>query len=268
MNKGKILIGSPIYQKPIILELFLHCLSRLQLADYEVHYHFIDDNRDAQSRHILHTFQQNNRNVLIESAREEAEDPYHGHNWSQKKIWKVAGFKNRIIEHARCEVFDYLFLVDSDLLLYPQTISCLIDARKEIVSEVFWTKWVETSVQQPQVWLTDDYIQYKKEVGEKVSKEEERVRTFAFFDMLKKPGVYEVGGLGACTLIARSALEKGVSFKQIKNLSFWGEDRHFCVRASALGIDLFVDTHYPAFHIFRDLELKGGFEFLSNLLNI
>lgn len=75
---------------------------------------------------------------------------------------------------------------------------------------------------------------------------------------LRQPGVYEVGGLGACTLIRRSALEKGVRFERIRNLSLWGEDRHFCVRAAALGIPLFVDTRNPAFHIYRDSDLEGA----------
>src|SRR5690606_16569030 len=41
-----------------------------------------------------------------------------------------------------------------------------------------------------------------------------------------------------------------------KNISFWGEDRHFCIRAQALGFDLFVDTNYPAFHIYREDDLQ------------
>lgn len=63
-----------------------------------------------------------------------------------------------------------------------------------------------------------------------------------------------VGGLGACTLIRRKALLAGVSFKQLSNLSFWGEDRHFCIRAQALGLSLFVDTHHPAFHLYRESD--------------
>ena len=43
-----------------------------------------------------------------------------------------------------------------------------------------------------------------------------------------------------------------------------GRDRHFCVRAIVLGIDLFVDTHYPSYHIFRAEELHKGLEFLEN----
>ena len=43
-----------------------------------------------------------------------------------------------------------------------------------------------------------------------------------FVSRLTEPGVYEVGGLGACTLIHRQALLRGVNYKRIYNLSFWG----------------------------------------------
>lgn len=35
-----------------------------------------------------------------------------------------------------------------------------------------------------------------------------------------------------------------------------GEDRHFCIRALALGFELFVDTHYPAFHLYRSADCE------------
>lgn len=264
MNNPKILIGSPICQKPIVLMLFLMSIERLQLTDYEVFYHFIDDNHDPESQALLSSFQRTRNNVLIESITEEENEHYLSHNWSQDRIWKVGAYKDRIIERARLESFDYLFFVDSDLLLHPQTVTCLVETGKEIVAEVFWTKWEESAVEQPQVWVSDFYIQYEKEINEKLSQEEEYIRTFNFFNKLRNPGVYEVGGLGACTLITMSAIEKGVSFRRIKNVSFWGEDRHFCIRANALGIDLFVDTHYPAFHVFRDSQLPGGLEFIRN----
>jgi hypothetical protein len=113
------------------------------------------------------------------------------------------------------------------------------------------------------VWISDEYTQYRQERGETVSEEEKDERYRQFLSMLKKPGLYEVGGLGACTLIHRSALAAGVHFGPIRNLSFWGEDRHFCVRAAALGIPLYVDTHYPAFHIFRDSDVQEGSAFLQ-----
>ena len=36
------------------------------------------------------------------------------------------------------------------------------------------------------------------------------------------------------------------------NLALLGEDRHFCVRAGALGYTLYFDTVYPVYHIYRE----------------
>ncbi|WP_243137681.1 glycosyltransferase family 2 protein, partial [Desulfofundulus thermobenzoicus] len=63
--------------------------------------------------------------------------------------------------------------------------------------------------------------------------------------------------LGACTLISRRAMLMGVSFSEIYNLGFIGEDRHFCIRAAALGLELYADTHYPPYHIYRESDLAG-----------
>ena len=263
--KGKILVGSPVCQEPEILSAFLRSLDRLEISEYELFYHFIDDNYNPLSKKQLMDFQQQAGNVLIEGEGMEAPQsiPYINHNWNQSKIWKVAEYKNGLIARARREGFDYLFLIDSDLLLHPKTLVHLIGVEKEIVSEIFWTKWSGNAIEQPQVWLSDSYTQYKKLPGERLTKEEEKTRTLAFYKMLRQPGVYPVGGLGACTLLAKTAIEKGVSFQKISNLSLWGEDRHFCVRACVLGIGLFVDTHYPAYHVYRPSELENGLDFLK-----
>jgi hypothetical protein len=74
---------------------------------------------------------------------------------------------------------------------------------------------------------------------------------------LREPDIYEVGGLGACTLISAKALNAGVNFAPLKNISFWGEDRWFCIRASAKGFPLFLDTHFPATHLYRESEVES-----------
>ncbi|WP_338140244.1 hypothetical protein [Paenibacillus thiaminolyticus] len=56
-----------------------------------------------------------------------------------------------MIQHAIDEQYDYLFLVDSDLLLHPRTVEQLVATGKDIVSEIFWTSWQSDSAPQPQV---------------------------------------------------------------------------------------------------------------------
>ncbi|MGQ9778299.1 MAG: glycosyltransferase family 2 protein [Bacillota bacterium] len=109
----------------------------------------------------------------------------------------------------------------------------------------------------PQVWVAGQYRLYHKEPGEELSAEEIKSRTEAFLEMLRWPGLYKVGGLGGCTLLGRRALEAGVSFAPLPNLDLLGEDRHFCIRAAALGLELYADTLYPPYHIYRESDLEG-----------
>jgi glycosyltransferase involved in cell wall biosynthesis len=262
MDEFKILLGSPVHQKPKILREFLASLKRLTQETYRLDYFFIDDNTCKESKEMLLDFAKEVEPACtIGMLTEPMPQPYvcdeKTHYWKESIITKVAAFKDAIINVARSRQYDYLFLIDSDLVLHPRAIEQLIATNKDIVSNIFWTKWELNCRALPQVWLKDSYIMYEVECGENLSQDEMSKRHHAFIEMLKKPGTYEVGGLGACTLISKAALNQGVSFAKIKNLTLWGEDRHFCIRAVAKGLSLFVDTHYPAYHIYRETDLPG-----------
>lgn len=257
--KRSVLIGSPVRQKPLILKEFLESLKELKKEDLDVYYYFVDDNKDEESSNLLFEFSKYEKNVIVHKAHNE--DVYIcddiTHNWKEQLIWKVADFKDSIIEHAKQKNFDYIFLIDSDLVLHPYTLKQLVSTGKDIISEIFWTKWQPNAPELPQVWMQDVYTQYNVSRGEALNQYEINKRHQEFISKLRIPGIYEVGGLGACTLISKYAMDKGVSFKEIKNLSFWGEDRHFCIRAAALGLSLYVDTNHPAYHIYREKDING-----------
>ncbi|WP_347564233.1 glycosyltransferase [Bacillus sp. Cs-700] len=263
----KVLIASPIRQDPETLKYFLQSLKQLNREGITFTYYFVNDNQDTRSMELLKDFQNEVQGVIIEDiTSEEAYLKNHKtHYWKDSLVWKVAKFKDSMIEYAKEREFDYIFLVDSDLVLRKETIQHLIAQKKEVISEVFWTRWQPEAMEQPQVWLTDEYTQFEKKPGEEICNKEENKRYHEFINQLKLPGVYQVGGLGACTLISRSALEKGVCFKKIPNLTFWGEDRHFCIRAGALGVSLWADTHYPPYHIYRQTDLESVKDFIREV---
>lgn len=272
-HKCSILVGTPIRQKPAILREFLDSLERLDQTAYELSYFFVDDNEIEESKKILQQFAEKHGNrCQIYQSNESADGGYfcdeNTHIWKESIIWKVARFKDRMIEHARTQKYDYLFLIDSDIVLHPKTIDQLISTNKEIISNIFWTSWRPDSPLLPQVWMSDEYTQYTISKEEKLSDEESLKRLVDFLMKMRTPGTYQVGGLGACTLINKEALSKDISFRKIENLSFRGEDRHFCVRAVALGLDLFVDTHYPAFHIYRESALPDVEHFKHSFTKI
>lgn len=47
-----------------------------------------------------------------------------------------------------------------------------------------------------------------------------------------------------------------MNFNNIYNVSYAGEDRHFCIRAAVLGFSMYVETTHPAFHIYRKENLE------------
>lgn len=258
--RKRLLISSPIQEKPNILAEYLKSLEELRHESVELSYYFVDDNKHTESSDLLLHFQERHSNITIASSQDFELSTYFKneitHVWDEILIWKVARLKDQILQYARDHDFDYLFILDSDLVLHPQTLEQLIRSNKDIISNVFWTQWYPDEIELPQVWLRDEYTLYRKERDEMLDVEEELRRSNQFLQLLRQPGIYEVGGLGACTLISRKALEAGVRFAEIPNLSFRGEDRHFCVRAQALGFPLFVETHYPALHLYREADMS------------
>ena len=252
----RILLASPVRQKERVLVQFLESLNLLDSTGLELGFAFVDDHNEHD---LLNRFSAEKSNVRVFPGS--PEDSYvcdeTTHYWRENLIWKIAAYKDQFIKLALEEDYDYLFLIDSDLYVQPQTLKHLIALQKDIVSEVYWTRWQPGTFPLPQVWVTGHYQMYAAQRGETLNQEEINKRTDEFLQMLSVPGTYKVGMLGACTLVSKKALSLGVSFSQIYNLDLWGEDRHFCIRAAALNLELYADTHYPPYHLYRESELEG-----------
>lgn len=278
----KVLIGSPVRQKNTILKEFLISLEELCYNEIEPYYFFVDDNIDPVSSKLLLDFSKRHKNTLLKKAQDYQFLSFSNylcnqttHIWKKDLIYKITEFKDDIINYARENDFDYLFFIDSDIVLHKNLLQHLISRDVDIVSEIFWTQWLPGSELNPQVWVQDEVSYYIRDWDNPLTNFEKGQAFRAIRNKLKIPGIYPIGGLGACTLINKNSLKKGVSFSIISNLSFWGEDRHFCARAGALGLGMFVDTVYPAYHIYRESLLnrveeykRDGWKFDMGIANI
>lgn len=261
-EKPRVLIASPIRQDYKILIEFLDSLRNLNYLDINEEYAFIDDNIDKSCSEVLESFIPQKTKIIKVNSNDQYLKDENTHYWSSNLIDKVAKFKNILIDYAIENEFDYIFFIDSDLVLHKETLNKLLSNNVDIVSNIFWTKWQLDSRLEPQVWLEDNYSFIKdNKVNNTI---EMALLETEFINKMKRKGTYEVGGLGACTLISKNALLKGVNFNSIDNISLKGEDRHFCVRAKALGLNLYVDTTYPALHIYRINDLKEVKKYKEN----
>jgi len=253
MQKLRVLIGSSVCQTPKILEKFLESTKAIDTSSFDALFLFIDDNQDEISSKMLRETDMGCDKLVLEAPPREMvyRTDEITHYWDNSLVLRVANLKNKIITYAIKHEFDYLFLIDSDLLIDPGLINHLIAQKKDIISEIFWTMWQPDTIAMPNAWMYDKY-----DMAHPALSEDERNRqAMEFLVRLRQPGVYEVGGLGASTLISVPALKKGLNFSPISNVSFWGEDRWFCIRAAVLGFSLFIDTHFPATHLYRDSDI-------------
>lgn len=167
------------------------------------------------------------------------------HVWTHTNIHNMVQMRNFLLKFARAKEYDYYFMVDADLVLHPDTLTHLISCKKHIIAECFWTNWIlgSNSPPGPNAW---DYNQASYFRGY-----EETIKLWS------KPGLYRIGMSGACILLSKPVIQHPVvSYDPIYNVSFFGEDRYFCIRAAVAGFEIWLDTHYPPKHLYRKSDVE------------
>lgn len=234
----RVLIVVPARQTEEKFELHIKGLNNLIIPDYlHVDRLFILHNSKNLEEYLSRTdFKQ-----IIET-KESYETDENTHHWRNDNLQMITNIKNSVITNKGIiNNYDYIFWVDSDLVLQPETLKQLVDSNKDIVSEIFWTEWTKDSLNlEPNAWDLDHYSFIKGTI-----------------EKYKEPGLYQCGGTGALILVSTDVYKRGVSYSNIPNISFWGEDRAFSIRAYVAGFEIFVDTNYPAFHLYRDEDIES-----------
>lgn len=238
----KILIASPVHEKEHIFVEYLKSLRELIIPEgYEVQKLFVLHNCEHLKEHIKNEENETFR-ILNNNVQYDKED--RTHIWKQDNFNSVIYMKNHILKEAKLYGFDYIFFIDSDLILHQKTLEALISADKDMISNIFWTKWDKSNVNQaylPNSWISNDYV-----------------LTNEFVNKLKERGTHKVGMTGACTLIKRKVFDNEfVNWNTIYNIDFsiW-EDRAFCIKVACAGFEIYTDTNYPAMHLYREEDYE------------
>lgn len=231
----KILVGCPVRQDEETFALYINALRKMKTGEHQVHFFFILHNSPQLKSYLLpHEY-------VEYSTNDEYKKDDATHHWTETNLKHVTKMKNIFLDMVKQQNFDYFFLVDSDLILHEETLLHLVRQQKQIISEVFWTKWLPEQEEQPNAWIYDFYGFDRPE------------RLMAW----KRKSVFEVGMTGACILIHKDVIHAGVNYTPIHNISFsnW-EDRAFCIRASVAGFKIYMDTNFPAVHLYRKEDVE------------
>ena len=225
MNK-KILITAPLRQDADVFEEYQKGLDALEVPDgYDVNrFYVVNDCRD------IVPFIRDAEYVITDTG-EDYQKTENDHLWTLELMRKMSDLRNRTIAEMLLGGYDYWLSIDTDIVVKPETLRTLIEADRDIVSEIFWTQapngsyWCNAWMHDQAAGMSADW---------------------------KKPGLYRVGMTGALTLVKRRVFEAGVDYTPIPNIktALRGEDRHFCVRAACAGFEMWIDSHCPADHLY------------------
>lgn len=241
----KILIASPVRQQYKILKEVLDSWKQIDKGKNEISYYFVDNNDDPRCSKLLEEFELDKHIDRIEPRMIYFKTSIH--YWNYELVQEVAKMRNMILKYALDNNFDYVFMVDSDLVLDKNVLNVLLKTNKPVISPVFFTKGPDNT-EWAQVWLQDQISLYHSLTNPELNEETKDKYAKTFYSILKTADTpIRVGGLGACTLIRRDVIEKGANYNEIYNVSFFGEDRDFCIRTVALGFDLWT---YPGPNIY------------------
>ncbi len=236
----KVLIHTPVSNRAWILPTFLEALSAQSVPE-EIKREYSFDVNDSQdsSQSIIENFQAASQNNVRINVWDWPHLEMDDHKWSVERYRRMIALRNSALAEAREHRADFLFSVDSDVILEnPYTLAHLIETDVPIIAGVFMARWGNPeAIPLPNVWqrgqnqMTDTFLS----------------------DIATAKDHTPVGGLGACTLIRRDVWDAGVNYDSIHNLpsDYRGEDRYFCIRAAVAGFALLACSHMNIRHVDR-----------------
>lgn len=229
----KVLITAPARQEPKIFREYRNGIANLIVPDgYQVDTFFVVNNCPE----LIPCLYPSDHYIVCDTG-EAYSKTHNDHLWTASNMTAMEMLRNKTIEYALDMGYDYWWSIDTDLALHPMTLTALLEADKDIISELFFSvskdryRWCNA-------WMFDQYSQNPPE--------------------WETPGVYQCGMTGACTLVKRKVLEAGVNYTRVPNIlnAFHGEDRWFSIRAACHGFELWIDTHYPPDHLYTETEYQ------------
>ena len=249
-----VVVGTAVRKNPTILVAYLQTLAWQEWPDrVKPVYCFVADTADPAALSLLRGFVAEHGGVVLEPGAGPSDtDDAHPvtHQWSPAGMARVGQLKNRILRYTQEIGASHCWLVDADLLLDKTTFKSLWTSKAPIACAVYWTHWHNPGVTAgkihaaPQVWLSHPY-----------NLEGRGYDAAEFRRTLLDRQRIQVWGQGACTLIERAAIDKGVSFDYIPGVPtegmMAGEDRHFCLRAEGLHLPMVADPWPDIFHVYH-----------------
>ncbi len=230
----KILIAVPVIQQDIkIFKEFLWSLNKLEVPkNFEIHKYFYLYNSNN-----IKKFLQPNEYEIFDNKLELKKTDFN-YIWDQKNFDAISEIQTKMLIKAREEKYDYLFNINSNIILHKKSLIDLLLENKDIIGKIYWTSY---NKEKPWEKIPNCYdgINHAHEIIYK-----NNLIHYKFI------GTYEVGIIKGATLISSKIFnEPLINYYPIKILSSsYLEDYSFCVKCKCVlpDIKIYINTLHPA----------------------
>lgn len=227
----KIYIGCPVHNRDWILPYYLNHIFNINYPKKLITLSFIINDSHDNSLNLLLNFKnqhQNEYNKIIVETHNFNMPKDIRHNRLSNKIYKrIADVRNIFLSYIDDE--DYVFSVDSDILVPKDILNCLLEDNKDIVSALVYND--EKKIY-PNILINNN-------------------GNIVHYIGFPKNSLFEVDITGAVYLL-KSEVCKKVKY----DYHYLGEDVPFCFNAKKLGYKIWCDSRIICDHIMYPNMLK------------
>lgn len=248
----QILISSPVSSRAWILPYYLEHIKRIDYPKNSIHFYFIINNCEDDSRQILNDFKRENideyGSITIEThnTKYKFKDERSTSVRTEFTYHHLSELRNKCLDFAKSIKVDCLLSVDSDILVPSDILTKLLAANKPIISSLIYngykftpeTPWKYTNIMKIDSsgniahisnWYTKNALK------------------------LTESKIVPVDITGAVYLIAKEVIQSGVRY----GFHNQGEDVTFSLDAKSKGFNSFCDVSCLSSHIMgEDLLYK------------
>jgi GT2 family glycosyltransferase len=247
MNKSKVLIGAPVYDiMKYCINDFLKIIKNLDYEDYNIL--LVDNSRDEK---FFNELKQVEKITVLKDNTNEG-----------KNKLRLVSSRNIILNYAKENKYDYLLMMDVDVMPPKNIISELIKNNKEIVSGIYYNYFTINGQQKyrPVVWCNitpEEFDNMCKQIKfPPIVKSHEDIRRHLTPKEADSEDTIEVKIPSAgCMLISKKVFEKiNYGLLEIPGINSTTDDIYFCIKAKEAGFKLYCNTKIKCEHL-----IKGKF---------
>lgn len=253
MNKPKVLVAAPVfYGMDYCFKDFIEHLKKIDYPSFDIL--IVDNSRTKDYYESIKNIE--GIIVIYDDTREE------------KNMLRIISSRNLILSYAIKKNYDYLLMMDCDVMVPPRIISTLLSHKKEVVSGIYFNYFrCDGGVQLLPVAykavseeeFTDikthaklpSFVKTKEDLRQRVSKE----------DIEKGELVEAIIPSGGCTLLSKKAFSSGVHYRSLLMPSgtYSTDDIPFFKELHSKGFKLFCDPNLICKHAVEGKRDATGF---------